>query len=638
MFWTAVSIFMASKMFRARICFLILFVVPVLAYEAPLANENTSMKHDIAENIISAVLTDEIDYLKNQENIKAAFETSRAKNWTDLQLEAAVAYSELLFRQERYEDQIKHIEEYLPKIDPEKKRRLYLLLLESKIRYLARVKNQAEADKILSEFEAMQPDLLSSEKIIVHRSLAYHYTAFDLIEKNLETAVAGLALSEAIDDHGSSGFFLQKISDAHNILGKKEEAIGFAQRAVNEYEKTGDAHLTAKSYWSLGNTLLELKKIEGGLFYFKRALNYFKDVGMQKGIVFAQYSIANIEHSRAKYEESLEILKDNIDRAEKAGIGDMQLASMILKKSVYAKQERWDESNEVSDSIVPLIDRFSRTHYKANFFMERYKLKKLTNRYDEAFNAIEEHIKYSEKHLKSVNNNSVEALRNQLELREKEAEIDKLAQEKSISELRAKEESQEKIIWRLSAAIAAILLIAFLLLFYWQFRERKKMQAISIQDELTKAINRRGILAIAKEAMYQNKTIALIDLDYFKKVNDEFGHDTGDEVLIAFADAARQALRDSDSFGRYGGEEWLFILDAIEEQGIQTIFDRLKGTYQRIIVEKDLGEISKKRTPTFSMGAIRCGNTEIGLEEAIKQADQMLYKAKDSGRDQLVIA
>lgn len=481
MLWNAVVNYLALCLPRIRCPLRQLFLVVFVCQGSMGAQASSDLGYQNTADTIKSVRADELDYLKYQEKIEQAFELSRTSNWTDLHLQAAVIYAELLFRQERYEEQINHIEKYLPEVDPKENKQLYLLLLESKIRYLARVKQKTEAEAIVRELEAMLTELSPVEKIIVYRTFAYHCTAFDLIEKTLEHAVSGLELSEELSDHGSSGFFLQKISDAHNMLGKKEAAVDYARRAVDEYEKTGDQHLTSKSYWSLGNVLLKLSKIEGGIFYFKRALKYFKAVGMQKGIVFAQYSIANIEHSRGNYEESLHLLKDNIDRAEKAGISDMQLASMILKASVYAKQEKWDAANEVSDSILPLVDTFSRAHYKANFFMERYKLKKQTGRNEEAFDSIEQYVAYSEKHLKAVNSDNVEALQTQLELRQKEVEIQKLAQQKSIGKLQAKGESQEKTIWRLSAAIAMIMLFAFLLLVYWQLNERRKIDIISLR-------------------------------------------------------------------------------------------------------------------------------------------------------------
>ncbi|XQF94324.1 GGDEF domain-containing protein (plasmid) [Pseudoalteromonas espejiana] len=73
----------------------------------------------------------------------------------------------------------------------------------------------------------------------------------------------------------------------------------------------------------------------------------------------------------------------------------------------------------------------------------------------------------------------------------------------------------------------------------------------------------------------QKATIAIIDLDYFKQINDKFGHDIGDLVLIKFAQAAKDTLTNTDLFGRYGGEEWLFVLSTTDENIIKNYLKSL---------------------------------------------------------------
>ena len=602
------------------------------------AQDDKRLSYDEAVELIIAVRADAVDYLTHYEEIERAFILlSHTHHDNGLTFQAAAVYAELLFRQEKYDKQKEHVNGYLAKVTPENSLSIYLLLLESKIKYLSREKQQEDAGEIIRELESMLDQLSAADQIIVYRAFAYYYTAFDWIEKTLQYAVAGLELSEQQHDSSNSGFFLQKISDVHNFTEDVDTAISYAQRAVSEYEKTQDEHLTSKSYWSLGNVYLKHEDVEKGLFYFKKALRYFKSVGMQKGIVFAQYSIANIEFSLSNYDVSLNVLKDNIRRAEDAGISDMQLASMNLKSKIYEAQEQWDEANNISDDILPLIDRYSRAHYKAKYFMQRYRLKKDTGRNAEAFDAVEQYITYSEKHLKAINNDGIKTLQSTLELKQKEAEIDRLGHENFIRKLQTKEQYQATIIWRLSAAMFIFLFVFFLFLFYWQLKKHRKYHAISLRDDLTTAPNRRSILAMSKEALDGGSvTIGIIDLDYFKRVNDSFGHDTGDEVLIAFADAARLSLREGDQFGRYGGEEWLIIIKSVEEQGIRQVFERLKNTFQRLCKEQDLGLLPKDWEPTFSAGAVRCMG-DNNLNEVIKRADELLYKAKNNGRDQVII-
>jgi len=627
-----------SISFSVLLSILLCVCLMFFSQQALSAQGDKPLSYDEAAELIVAVRADAVDYLKHHEKIERAFILlSHTHHDNGLTFQAAAVYAELLFRQEKYEKQKEHVNRYLAKVTPESSLTIYLLLLESKIKYLSREKQQEDAGEVIRELERLLDQLSAADKIIVYRAFAYYYTAFDWIEKTLQFAIAGLELSEQQHDSSNSGFFLQKISDVHNFTEDVDTAVSYAQRAVNEYEKTQDEHLTSKSYWSLGNVYLKHKDVEKGLFYFKKALRYFKSVGMQKGIVFAQYSIADIEFSLGNYDVSLNVLKDNIRRAEDAGISDMQLASMNLKSKIYETQEQWDEANNINDDILPLIDKFSRAHYKAQYFMQRYRLKKSTGRNAEAFDAVEQYINYNEKHLKATNNDGIKTLQSKLELKQKEAEINRLGHENFIRKLQTKEQYQATIIWRLSAAMFIFLFVFFLFLFYWQLKKHRKYHAISLRDDLTTAPNRRSILAMSKEALDDGSvTIGIIDLDYFKRVNDSFGHDTGDEVLIAFADAARLSLREGDQFGRYGGEEWLIIIKSVEEQGIRQVFERLKNTFQRLCKEQDLGLLPKDWEPTFSAGAVRCTG-DNNLNEVIKRADELLYKAKNNGRDQVII-
>ncbi|MEI8619000.1 GGDEF domain-containing protein [Pseudoalteromonas sp. B193] len=183
---------------------------------------------------------------------------------------------------------------------------------------------------------------------------------------------------------------------------------------------------------------------------------------------------------------------------------------------------------------------------------------------------------FIQKHYEATSESNIKTLQVRFEVKEKEEKIQQLEYAKDISELQAKEEYQQKIIWRLSAAMAFILVIASLFLFYRQARQRQKYHDISLTDYLTNSPNRRGIMRAAEAKLDEGKmTIAIVDLDYFKKINDQFGHDVGDLVLISFAKAAKETLSGDHQFSRYGGEEWLFALNSVDELAIRDIFDQL---------------------------------------------------------------
>jgi diguanylate cyclase (GGDEF)-like protein len=163
------------------------------------------------------------------------------------------------------------------------------------------------------------------------------------------------------------------------------------------------------------------------------------------------------------------------------------------------------------------------------------------------------------------------------------------------------------------------------------------LQEIASRDELTRLVNRRHMQArIEQEASMQLRSaepfcLALIDLDHFKRVNDQHGHAVGDQVLKEFADAAQEALRKTDVLARWGGEEFLLLLPNEEPDSAQSALARIADglrAHQR-------GPGASGLPVTFSAGLTDHPAGEP-LHETLERADQALYSAKDQGRNRTV--
>ena len=120
----------------------------------------------------------------------------------------------------------------------------------------------------------------------------------------------------------------------------------------------------------------------------------------------------------------------------------------------------------------------------------------------------------------------------------------------------------------------------------------------------------------------------MIDLDNFKAINDEFGHDVGDNVLKGFSDFLKQQIRHTDILARFGGEEFLLIMPETNRTQAQAFLQSVLTTLnQTRITGFNL---------TFSAG-ISCINTAANKLELVKQADNAMYKAKNQGRNNIQI-
>lgn len=159
------------------------------------------------------------------------------------------------------------------------------------------------------------------------------------------------------------------------------------------------------------------------------------------------------------------------------------------------------------------------------------------------------------------------------------------------------------------------------------------------EDALTGAQNRRAMDAIlAREVARSIRTgsrlsVAMIDIDHFKRVNDKHGHDAGDKLLLHITMIAKSVLRDADVLVRYGGEEFLIILPDSDTKGAEFVLARLK----QVISKSPLIYESKKINITFSGGIAQLKIGENG-QALVLRADTALYAAKHAGRDCFMLA
>jgi diguanylate cyclase (GGDEF)-like protein len=159
-------------------------------------------------------------------------------------------------------------------------------------------------------------------------------------------------------------------------------------------------------------------------------------------------------------------------------------------------------------------------------------------------------------------------------------------------------------------------------------------------DPLTRLWNRRGatdlLNAAIKEAVKYNHSIGvcLADIDNFKQVNDQFGHQIGDQVLRRVASSIVASVRPQDIVCRYGGEEFLVIVHDVDEKGCLAIGERICDGMRNLTINTRSGSVPA----TISVGiAIRGRGDPISSERLIAMADEALYKSKRDGRDRVSV-
>jgi len=163
----------------------------------------------------------------------------------------------------------------------------------------------------------------------------------------------------------------------------------------------------------------------------------------------------------------------------------------------------------------------------------------------------------------------------------------------------------------------------------------KRLEELSIIDDLTQMHNRRYINRKLEEEVERSKrycnqlSLAFFDIDHFKMVNDNYGHQKGDEILVAVAEKIKSIERKTDHSSRFGGEEFMLVLPETSVEDARVVCERIRSQIET--------EVSKKQGVDITISAgVTSFNNQENLQQLIERADVLLYRAKDEGRNRIV--
>ena len=167
-----------------------------------------------------------------------------------------------------------------------------------------------------------------------------------------------------------------------------------------------------------------------------------------------------------------------------------------------------------------------------------------------------------------------------------------------------------------------------------QMRIANSHKSDAMKDALTGLLNRRALLDNPAEIAPAGTAVVMMDLDYFKSINDRFGHHSGDRILKVFAELIRENVRTNDLAARLGGEEFCVIMPDSTSSSAAAVADRIRSQIEATVIQTARGPIRS----TVSAGiAVRSNGPET-LQSLLNKADAALYEAKASGRNRVQIS
>ncbi|WP_404396873.1 diguanylate cyclase [Idiomarina loihiensis] len=442
------------------------------------------------------------------------------------------------------------------------------------------------------------------------------YTAHPRLQVEFHALIGSVYL-----DVGANEIGLEHIQDALDI---SREHLGQWDVSVLEYN-------LATAYRDGGNN-------EKARQHFETALEISKAIKDDLGVAYALFQIASINIKNGNYQQALKRLNRAMPQFRSAGAHPMEARSRLAMVSAYLGTNQLEKALaqlEAANSVINTLTDNELYQTLNERWSEYYQ--RIEN-YKPALESYKTSVDYMQKVREQTQDKQVQEIMVRLEIKEQETTNELLQKENQLQELELQEQqtSYYLLVWIIISGLLVVIIVSAFL--YQQWRARKNFAELALKDDLTNAPNRRAIVLICKKGLEQAReqqrqlALAVVDFDYFKAINDQFGHDVGDRVLQRFAEVAKLSLRDQDNFGRLGGEEWLLVFFDVSKEDAKNIFERITEELN----SKPISGLPKDYRITFSMGFTNA-HPEDSFDSLYKRADDVLFEAKDKGRERLII-
>ena len=170
-------------------------------------------------------------------------------------------------------------------------------------------------------------------------------------------------------------------------------------------------------------------------------------------------------------------------------------------------------------------------------------------------------------------------------------------------------------------------------------RMLKKLEDLATTDGLTGLLNKRALLDMAVNKLasahrfHRKLSVLITDIDFFKKVNDTYGHDIGDVVIKGLGDVLRRCMRSTDSVARFGGEEFVVLCEETDSKGALQLAERIREELGKTVFPTPKGPLQV----TCSLGVATCPEAGRDWDGLFKAADEALYASKHGGRNRSTV-
>ncbi|MCG6276516.1 diguanylate cyclase [Vibrio vulnificus] len=465
-------------------------------------------------------------------------------------------------------------------------------------------------------------------------TLGILYNATNQLKRSQLAFYQGLELSERFPNNAFIGRYLNNLGLLYVHLEQWDKALDFLQRAETFYESIGVTQPNRQLVILLNQSFVyqQLKQKEQAKAAYDRALRYFGEN------TSTYYRILKL-----KSEARLYLLDEEFERAIDVAVACVKLDAKntyplqngicaYIQAEGYLAGKQLDAAQSAVDSAIATFEHLQHARWTIRAHLLRANILEAKGQDTEALSLYKKY--YAQEKQQIIG--EVHALQTSFEVQEVAKERDLYEAQNQLRELERSLTEQRQRILMIWIVIVGLLLLLGVRRMAIIRKHNLHLQTLSYVDPLTGANNRRFFQREIETPSLLNRAhlyrIVLVDLDWFKSINDTHGHEIGDFVLVETAKRIKQQLASDELFVRWGGEEFLLVLKNDDDlplrlqklvESIRTSAYQLKGKSYNI---------------TISVGASEpCGLNELkNSSDAFVTADMCLYQAKSLGRDRAI--
>ncbi len=426
---------------------------------------------------------------------------------------------------------------------------------------------------------------------------AYVHTITGRHERGIEQASEGLEIARRSADPLLICRAGQTLSVAHRYADQLDPAETAAREALQTCREANDQVVMGTVELELGFIALEREEIDAAQRWTDRALDRLRTAGWADGVLTARGLKAELAAARGESEAAIQRAEQLIEDVSRRALWEREAEMHHLAAQQYAALEEFDKAYR---HMVAGAESRKR-------FLDEDRTRRLA---------------------------SIEV---EFEMQRQEQELELLREQKRVAELEAQSRRQSARMRWLGAGFAAFLFLILVLLLAHVLRDRRHFRRLSEIDGLTRVNNHTRFFDTARmmiedcQRQSQPLVLALCDIDYFKRVNDEHGHIAGDRALREVAQVLREHFPGVGQVGRIGGEEFGVCLPNAR---VAEMLERLESV-RSDIAGIDYGNGSRPLTMSFGVAELAPNEAMETLRE---RSDAALYEAKRGGRDGVVVA